>query len=112
MPRFIPVCAVIATLCCAIAPAQANEPWQIQIAPHVLAVALEGVVAPLPGVPTVSVDASFGDLVENLDVAFIITGGVVRLTRIGPRTVNIPARTYYNLEHPDFGTDWSLRLQI
>lgn len=26
--------------------------------------------------------------------------------------VNVSAQTYYNVEHPDFGPDWSLRLQI
>ena len=39
-------------------------------------------------------------------------GGVGRLMRFGQRPVNISAQTYYNVEHPDFGPDWSLRLQI
>ena len=41
-----------------------------------------------------------------------VGGGVGRLMRIGQRPVNISAQSYYNVEHPDFGPDWSLRLQI
>jgi len=65
---------VIAILCVSTAPAQADEPWQFQIAPYVWAAGLDGDVATLPGVPAASVDASFADILEKLDVAFMIAG--------------------------------------
>ncbi len=74
MPRLIAVCSVIAILCIATAPAQAAEPWQFQIAPYVWVAGLDGDVATLPGVPAASVDASFTDILENLDFAFMIAG--------------------------------------
>lgn len=74
MPRLIPVCSVITIPCIAAASAQADEPWQFQIAPYVWAAGLDGDVATL--------------------------------------RVNASAQTYYNVEHPDFGPDWSLRLQM
>lgn len=75
MPRFFPICSVIVILCAAAAaPAQADEPWQFQIAPYVWAAGLEGDIATIPGVPAASVDASFTDVLENLDAAFMIAG--------------------------------------
>jgi len=56
------------------AQAQADENWQFQIAPYIWAAGLDGDVATLPGVPAASVDASFTDILENLDVAFMIAG--------------------------------------
>ena len=41
-----------------------------------------------------------------------VGGGVGRLMRIGQLPVNISAHSYYNVEHPDFGPDWSVRLQV
>jgi len=74
MPRLISICSAIAILCSAAAPARAQEPWQFQITPYIWASALEGDVATLPGVPPASVDASFSDLLSNLDFAFMIAG--------------------------------------
>ncbi len=74
MPRLVPVCSAIAILCIAAAPARAAEPWQFQIAPYVWAADLDGHVATLPGVPAATVNASFSDVLENLDAAFMIAG--------------------------------------
>ena len=74
MKRLVPVLSAIAIFCIATLPAQAEEPWQFQIAPYVWVAGLEGDVATLPGVPAASVDASFTDILENLDVAFMIAG--------------------------------------
>lgn len=74
MQRLIPIFSLIAVLSAAVAPAQADEPWQFQIAPYVWIAGLDGDVGVLPGVPPSSVDASFSDIVDNLDFAFMLAG--------------------------------------
>ena len=74
MPRLVPIYSVIAILCAAAAPAQAGEPWQFQIAPYVWVAGIEGDVATLPPFPAASVEAGFTDILENLDMAFMIAG--------------------------------------
>lgn len=74
MPRFIMVLPLTAILSAATAAAQADEPWHFQIAPYVWAAGLDGDIATLPGVPAASVEAGFTDILENLDVAFMIAG--------------------------------------
>ena len=74
MLRRIQVFLLTAILCIATSPAQADENWQFQIAPYVWTAGLEGGVATLPGVPAASVEASFIDILEKLDVAFMIAG--------------------------------------
>lgn len=41
-----------------------------------------------------------------------IGGGVGRLTRIGQRPVNISVQSYRNVERPNFGPEWFMRLQL
>lgn len=74
MKRLVPVFSAIAIFCLATAPAQADEPWQFQVAPYVWVAGLDGDVGVLPGVPPSSVDASFSDIVENLDFGFMLAG--------------------------------------
>lgn len=74
MPRLIPVVSLIAILSATGGPVRADAPWQFQIAPYIWAAGLDGDVATLPGVPAASVEAGFTDIVENLDVAFMIAG--------------------------------------
>ncbi len=74
MLRRIQVFLLTAILCIATSPAQADENWQFQIAPYVWAAGMEGDVATLPGVPAASVDASFTDILEILNAAFMIAG--------------------------------------
>jgi len=74
MQRFIPIFSLIAVLSAAGTPAQADEPWQFQIAPYVWIAGLDGDVGVLPGVPPSSVDASFSDIVDNLDFGFMLAG--------------------------------------
>jgi hypothetical protein len=39
-------------------------------------------------------------------------GGAGRVFKIGPQPVNMSPQAYYNVEHPQFGTEWSLRFAI
>ena len=38
--------------------------------------------------------------------------GFGRVTKFGSQPVNLSAQAYYNIEKPEFGADWQLRLQI
>lgn len=46
----------------------------VQITPYVWASGFGGTLRPGPGAPTVSVDKSFGELVEDVDAAFFVSG--------------------------------------
>ena len=39
-------------------------------------------------------------------------GGVGKILKIGNQPINAQASAYYNVEKPEFGADWQLRLQI
>ena len=39
-------------------------------------------------------------------------GGIGKVFRIGNQPMNVSAASYYNVEKPDFGADWQMRLQI
>jgi hypothetical protein len=39
-------------------------------------------------------------------------GGVGKIFRIGKQPVNAQAQAFYNVERPDNGPDWTLRLQL
>ena len=39
-------------------------------------------------------------------------GGVGKIFRIGNQPMNVSAQGYYNVEKPDFGADWQMRLQL
>jgi len=41
-----------------------------------------------------------------------VGGGAGRLFRIGKLPVNMQLGAYYNVERPDFGPEWSVRLQV
>lgn len=41
-----------------------------------------------------------------------VGGGAGRLFRIGKLPVNTQLGAYYNVERPEFGSEWQLRLQI
>lgn len=57
------------------AAAQENaSDWSGQITPYVWASGLGGSVTPLPGGPTLDFDKSFGEVLEDLDVAFFLAG--------------------------------------
>lgn len=48
-----------------------NKGWSFTVAPYVWGAGLKGTVATLPPLPSVNVDASFKDIVKNLDLGFI-----------------------------------------
>jgi hypothetical protein len=80
--------AIVGTL--AVSPVMAQETsdssseldgWDFTIAPYLFAAGLEGDVAAF-GLPTVSVDASFGDIADNLEMA-LAAYGEARRDRLG-----------------------------
>jgi hypothetical protein len=58
----------------AAAQSQARAGWHGQITPYVWMSGLSGQVRPLANGPTLDVDKSFGDLLEDLDAAGFVTG--------------------------------------
>jgi hypothetical protein len=45
-----------------------SDDWSLTLAPYVWAAGLKGTVATLPGLPSIDVDASFQDILENFDI--------------------------------------------
>jgi len=41
-----------------------------------------------------------------------IGGGGGKVFKLGKRPLNVSTQTFYNVEHPDFGPEWTLRLQL
>jgi hypothetical protein len=39
-------------------------------------------------------------------------GGIGKVFRIGNQPMNVSAASYYNVETPEFGADWQMRLQV
>ncbi|MCZ6685954.1 MAG: hypothetical protein O6849_08250 [Candidatus Dadabacteria bacterium] len=39
-------------------------------------------------------------------------GGAGKIIRIGKLPINVQTQAFYNLEHPKFGPEWQLRVQI
>ncbi len=52
--------------------AQAQDNWKWRVAPYLWATSLQGRVATVPGVPPADVDASFSDILDNLDFAGMV----------------------------------------
>ena len=53
---------------------QIQDDWTFTIAPYLWGSSLAGTVATIPGLPPVEVDASFGDIWDNLEAAGMIVG--------------------------------------
>lgn len=66
--------ALAATLAATPALAQERPPWRVQLTPYVWLAGMEAEVRPQRGLPTVRVDKSFGELLEDLDGALFLTG--------------------------------------
>ena len=62
------------------APAMEDQ-WTFTVAPYVWAISVEGDTAQF-GLPTVNVDASFSDILENLNMAVTVVGEI-RYGRMG-----------------------------
>lgn len=54
-------------------PSALSSEWSFAVAPYIWAAGLEGDVATFPPAPPAQVDASFSDIWENLDLAFMAT---------------------------------------
>jgi hypothetical protein len=52
----------------------AADAWRYQLTPYVWMTGLDGSVRPFRGAPTVSVNKSFSDILENLDAAAFVNG--------------------------------------
>jgi hypothetical protein len=59
----------LALLACGSAQAQETTDWEVQITPYAWMSGLSGDLGTIPGLPASSVDLSFGDVLEDLDVA-------------------------------------------
>lgn len=61
---------------CSTLPAMAEEPgdWVWQVTPYVWASGVGGDITPFTGAPTIEVDSSFSEVLEDLDAAFFLTG--------------------------------------
>ena len=70
----------VAALACAPAQAQEATGWEVQITPYAWMSGLSGDLGTIPGLPASSVDLSFGDVLEDLDVA----GMLMASARNGP----------------------------
>jgi hypothetical protein len=68
------IATTIAVLMSSVALAQAEDGWEFQIAPYLWMAGMDGDVGLLPGVPPADVDASFSDILDNLDFAFMLAG--------------------------------------
>ncbi|MCA8883953.1 MAG: hypothetical protein KDA50_09455 [Rhodobacteraceae bacterium] len=77
---FLPSLVVAALIIGTAAEAQDTSDWQFQITPYAWLSGLEGDVGAIPGVPSGSVDLSFGDILDDLDFA----GMVMASARNGP----------------------------
>jgi hypothetical protein len=56
------------------AQAEVDEPWRFQLTPYAWGAGLSGEVQPDSRLPSVEFEKSFGDILENLDVAFFLNG--------------------------------------
>jgi hypothetical protein len=58
-----------------------QKDWHFNISPYVWAAGLKGTVATVPGLPPIKVDASFSDVLRNLDLAAMVAANPVRWHR-------------------------------
>ncbi len=75
--RMLPTLAALATAGIALtgtAQAQGMDGWSFQITPYVWATGISGDITPFTGAPQVSFEASFSEVLEDLDAAFFLHG--------------------------------------
>jgi len=77
---------------------ESQRGWDFAVAPYLWLSGLEGDIGTLPSVPPVSVDSSFGDIFDVLNMAFMIAGEARRGLFAGLADLQ-----YYDLE-PDAAT--------
>jgi hypothetical protein len=51
-----------------------RDGWRFGLTPYVWVASLKGDIAAIPGLPPASVDASFSDIIDNADFAFMLAG--------------------------------------
>ncbi|PRY73652.1 hypothetical protein [Halomonas ventosae] len=72
--RWLPLTLGLAALGLASQAHAEADGWRFQLTPYAWMAGLSGDVRPLAGAPTVSTSRSFGDVLEDLESAFFITG--------------------------------------
>lgn len=65
---------VLASLVCGSAQGQETPDWEVQIKPYAWMSGLSGDLGTIPELPASSVDLSFGDVLEDLDIAGMLMG--------------------------------------
>lgn len=64
-------------LACTAQPARADD-WSFSVTPYLWGAGQSGTVGLLPGLPSVNIDLSFGDIFEDLDAAIMVVGRAQR----------------------------------
>jgi hypothetical protein len=85
MARCVSPLALFLAFCITAIPAVAEErerDWHFQVSPYLWLASLEGDIATLSGLPKVDVDASFDDILDNLDFA-VMLAAEARYRRLG-----------------------------
>ena len=49
---------------------------------------------------------------RKLFVGVPLGGGIGQIMRWGHQAVNLQAAAYYNVDKPEFGSNWNMRLQV
>jgi len=68
------ILACLMTLALFAAPALAGEDWEFALTPYLWFAGLDGRVSSVSGQPPAEVDASFSDILDNLDLALFVAG--------------------------------------
>lgn len=67
--------ALIIAMALVASPATAGDDWEFTLTPYLWFAGLNGQVASVPGSPPADVDASFSDILDNLDMGLFLAGG-------------------------------------
>lgn len=74
IPRLAAFAAFSLALLPAAAQAEERGDWALQVTPYVWATGIGGDIRPFSGAPTLSIDRSFAEVLEDLDAAFFVSG--------------------------------------
>lgn len=75
---FLPLVAATCLIASAAQAQQAGSKWEYTITPYLWMPGLEGVVSPGPNAPPLDVDVSFSDILDEVDIGFVLGGTATR----------------------------------